>query len=78
MGIANYISHLRGGYVDDEKEERIEVRVTVEHKRRLKALADANLLSISGMMRLLIDTSYRTPRKFGFEPPKKEEKNATI
>jgi len=53
-------------------EERLEIRLTKEQKRRLKELAAANSLGAATVLRLLIDRAYVTPRKFGFEPPKKE------
>jgi hypothetical protein len=58
--------------MEDKFSERFDFYGSKEHKRRLKALADANVISTSSLLRLLIDMSYRTPRKFGFEPPQKE------
>jgi hypothetical protein len=74
MGIANYISHLRGGYVDDEKEERIEVRVTKEQKRLLQALADLNSLSVSSLLRMVIVGLITRPKRWGLLAPPKEGK----
>jgi hypothetical protein len=74
MGIANYISHLRGGDVDDEKEERIEVRVTKEQKRMLHVLADVNSLSVSSLLRMQIVGLITRPKRWGLVAPLKEGK----
>jgi hypothetical protein len=60
--------------MEDKLTERFDFYGSKDHKRRLKALADANFLSVSDVLRLLIDRAYTAPKRFGFFPPDKEYK----
>jgi hypothetical protein len=58
--------------MEDKFTERFDFYGTPEHKRRVKALADANYISVSDVLRALIDRSYSAPKKYGFFPPEKK------